>query len=90
MYSSPERQHMHFVQNPQYDFYVQTAFEMWYIFSSEVCRRLTYITKLDMYGVLRSVAAIFGGKTVCVTYMSRSPFVMFSLQVKQIRETCPA
>ncbi len=49
----------------------------------------TDVTKLDMHGVL-SVADIFGGKTVRATYMSQGPFVAFSLQVKQIRETCPA
>ncbi len=35
---------------------------------------LTYVTKLDMYGVLRSVAAIFGGKTVRVAYVNQSLF----------------
>ncbi len=39
---------------------------------------------------IASVVGIFGGKTVRVAYMSWSPFGMFSLQVKQIRETCPA
>ncbi len=44
---------------------------------------LTYVTKLDMYGVLWSVAAIFGGgNSTCNVHESESVLSRFSLQVK--------
>ncbi len=49
----------------------------------------TYVTKLDMYGVLRSVAAILVAETVRITYMSRSPLVTGFTCSFQIRGTFP-